>query len=148
MTRKTLRREPRRRRKRRRRRRRRERRRSNRAKTQPAKPPLWASEPLFPNKGETNQRIGVLVVRGRAGEGIVSRRESKCRAPVPASKPQEEEREEEEERTRERERETKENQRADPNTKPLPIHKGKAIRYKGSESIIYQPKTPTQPTTA
>ena len=62
---------------------------------------------FFPKKGETNQRIGVLMVRGRAGEGIVSRRESKCRAPVPASKPREEEREEEEEQTREREREKK-----------------------------------------
>ena len=84
-------------------------------------------------------------MRGREREGIVSRRESECRAPVPASKPREEEREEEEEQTRERERK---NQRADPNTKPLPIHKGKAIRYRGSASTIYQPKTPTQPTTA
>ena len=47
---------------------------------------------------------GSLGRGGEEGEGIVSRRERKCRAPVPASKPREEEREEEEEQTRERER--------------------------------------------
>ena len=61
----------------------------NSAKIQPAKPPLEASEPLVSQEGPNLPYKRGQGVGGREREGIVSRREVMCRAPVPASKPQE-----------------------------------------------------------